>query len=243
MISGDSGGATYDDEGEVVGMTTAASTGSNDVVGFAIPIAKVTRIAGDLENGTENARYDYGSPAFLGLGLGGSSSRVGVVYPGTPAARAGITAGDTITRVGATRCARPPSYATRSRRTPPATGAGLVDRPERHLAHRLGDPDGRTRGVTPRSPKWGLKFAPFGHRIDSRPPARLSRTVGVPTRTCPMSNLTIANIFLFLAILCMALSFSAGLFLYFIYSIAATALAGAVRYDQLPDKREKTSHR
>lgn len=58
-----------------------------------------------------------------------------------------------------------------------------------------------------------------------------------------MSNLTIANIFLFLAILCMALSFSAGLFLYFIYSIAATALAGAVRYDQLPDKREKTSHR
>ena len=58
-----------------------------------------------------------------------------------------------------------------------------------------------------------------------------------------MSNLTIANIFLFLAILCMALSFSAGLFLYFIYSIAATTLAGAVRYYQLPDKREKTSHR
>ncbi len=102
VISGDSGGATYDDGGEVVGMTTAASTGSNDVVGFAIPIAKVTRIAGELENGTQNARYDYGSPAFLGLGLGGSTTRVGVVYPRTPAARVGITPGDTITRVGAT---------------------------------------------------------------------------------------------------------------------------------------------
>ena len=49
-----------------------------------------------------------------------------------------------------------------------------------------------------------------------------------------MTNLTIANIFLFFAILCMALSFSEGMLLYFIYSIGATAMAGAVRYDQLP---------
>jgi len=54
-----------------------------------------------------------------------------------------------------------------------------------------------------------------------------------------MTNLTIANIFLFVAILCMALSFSAGLFLYFVYSIGATAMAGAVRYQQLPEKRPK----
>lgn len=60
-----------------------------------------------------------------------------------------------------------------------------------------------------------------------------------------MSNLTIANIFLFVAILCMALSASAGMPLYFVYSIAATAMAGAVRHQQLPDKREKpkTHHR
>jgi S1-C subfamily serine protease len=103
VIPGDSGGATYDDQGEVIGMTTAASTGSSDVVGYAIPIAKVLRIAGDLEDGTQNARYEYGSPAFLGLGLAGSSARVGMVYPGTPAARAGIVAGDTVTRVGTTR--------------------------------------------------------------------------------------------------------------------------------------------
>jgi S1-C subfamily serine protease len=103
VISGDSGGATYDDQGEVIGMTTAASSGTSDVVGFAIPIAKVVRIAGDLEDGTQNARYEYGAPAFLGIGLGGSTTRVGIVYPHTPAARAGITAGDTVTRVGSTR--------------------------------------------------------------------------------------------------------------------------------------------
>lgn len=51
-----------------------------------------------------------------------------------------------------------------------------------------------------------------------------------------MTNLHIANILLFLAILCMTLSFSAGLVLYFIYSIGATAMAGAVRYQQLDHK-------
>jgi S1-C subfamily serine protease len=103
VMSGDSGGATYDGQGEVLGMTTAASSGTSDVVGYAIPIAKVLRIADDLENGTQNTRYEYGSPAFLGIGLTGSGARVGVVYPSTPAARAGLTAGDTITRVGTTR--------------------------------------------------------------------------------------------------------------------------------------------
>jgi S1-C subfamily serine protease len=103
VISGDSGGATYDEQGEVVGMTTAASTGGSDIVGYAIPIAKVIRIAGALEDGTQNARYEYGSPAFLGIGLAGTSSRVGEVYAATPAAQAGISAGDTITRVGTTR--------------------------------------------------------------------------------------------------------------------------------------------
>jgi S1-C subfamily serine protease len=103
VISGDSGGATYDDGGEVVGMTTAASSGNKDVVGYAIPIAKVLRITDDLANGAQNARYEYGSPAFLGLGLAGNGTRVGAVYPGTPAARAGVTPGDTITRIGDTR--------------------------------------------------------------------------------------------------------------------------------------------
>ncbi len=100
VIAGDSGGATYDDQGDVVGMTTAASSGGSDVVGYAVPIAQVVSIADDLENGTENARYEYGSPAFLGVGLADSGTTVGDAYPGTPAAQAGIGAGDRITRVG-----------------------------------------------------------------------------------------------------------------------------------------------
>jgi hypothetical protein len=58
-----------------------------------------------------------------------------------------------------------------------------------------------------------------------------------------MSNLTIANIFLFFALLCMTLSFSAGLMLYFVYSIGATAMAGAVRYQQLPQKQRNSKPR
>jgi S1-C subfamily serine protease len=102
VISGDSGGATYDGQGAVIGMTTAASSGSRDVVGYAIPIGTVLTIADDLEHGTQNARYQYGAPAFLGIGLSGKSTRVGDAFPGTPAASAGIAAGDTVTALDGT---------------------------------------------------------------------------------------------------------------------------------------------
>ena len=103
VISGDSGGATYDKDGEVVGMTTAASSGSADVVGYAVPIAKVLRAADDLESGVTSSRYDYGYPAFLGIGLGDTSSTVQGVYPSTPAAGVGIEAGDTVTGIDGTQ--------------------------------------------------------------------------------------------------------------------------------------------
>jgi S1-C subfamily serine protease len=102
VISGDSGGATYDAQGAVIGMTTAASSGNGDIVGYAIPIGTVLSIANDLEQGTQNARYEYGTPAFLGVGLSGADTRVGDVFPGTPAAQAGVTAGDTITALNGT---------------------------------------------------------------------------------------------------------------------------------------------
>ncbi len=103
VVSGYSGGATYDSQGEVVGMTTAASSGSSDVVGYAVPIATVLKVADDLDNGVSGARYEYGSPAFLGVGLGQTGTTVQGVYQGTPAAKAGIVAGDTVTAVDGTR--------------------------------------------------------------------------------------------------------------------------------------------
>ena len=103
VVSGYSGGATYDSEGEVLGMTTAASSGTNDIVGYAIPIATVLKVADDLEAGVQSSAYSYGYPAFLGVGLSnGSAPTVAQVYDGTPADDAGITAGDTITKLGGT---------------------------------------------------------------------------------------------------------------------------------------------
>ena len=98
VVGGFSGGATYDAQGEVLGMTTAASSGTSDIVGYAIPIATVLQIAGDLESGVTNSAYSYGYPAFLGIGLG-SGTTVGQVYDGTGAADTGIVAGDTITSI------------------------------------------------------------------------------------------------------------------------------------------------
>lgn len=99
VVGGYSGGATYDADGEVVGMTTAASSGTSDIVGYAIPIAKVLRIADDLESGTQAAGYSYGYPAFLGIALGNGTTVQGV-YDGTPASEADNVAGDVITKIG-----------------------------------------------------------------------------------------------------------------------------------------------
>lgn len=99
VVGGYSGGATYDADGGVVGMTTAASSGTSDIVGYAIPIAKVLRIADDLESGTQAAGYSYGYPAFLGIALGNGTTVQGV-YDGTPASEADIVAGDQITNIG-----------------------------------------------------------------------------------------------------------------------------------------------
>ena len=150
VISGDSGGATYDDEGEVIGMTTAASSGTSDVVGYAIPIAQVVSIAGDLENGTQNTRYEYGSPAFLGLGLGNTGTRVAAVYPGTPAAarRSRCRRHDHRDR----HDPRPHLDAATERRSgllPRRQRPDQLDRPRRDLPHRLGDPDRRPDRMIP----------------------------------------------------------------------------------------------
>ena len=103
--AGDSGGPLYDSHGEVVGIDTAASSGQTAAaVGFAIPIEKAVSIADRIESGADSATIQQGTPAFLGVQLSqdaGAATISGVV-DGSPAAKAGLQAGDTITAVGGT---------------------------------------------------------------------------------------------------------------------------------------------
>ncbi|GIG22487.1 serine protease [Cellulomonas chitinilytica] len=105
VVSGDSGGPVLDDEGEVVGMTTAASVGGTTTVGYAIDIVDALAVAHQIQSGTETGTVQIGLPAFLGVGLAqdtGAGAVVQGVIDGTPAATAGLGAGDVITAVDGT---------------------------------------------------------------------------------------------------------------------------------------------
>ncbi|HEU5006751.1 MAG TPA: trypsin-like peptidase domain-containing protein [Jatrophihabitantaceae bacterium] len=102
--SGDSGGPLYDSSGEIIGMDTAASTtGTQTTAGYAIPIEHALAIADRIESApASTSTVHLGNPAFLGVTVGATGGRgagVAHVVTGTPAARAGLAAGDTITAV------------------------------------------------------------------------------------------------------------------------------------------------
>ena len=115
---GDSGGPLLNEAGQVIGMDTAASTGSplasetaNDA--YAIPIDKAVGIAKQIESGEGSSTVHVGGTAFLGIevGSGGSSdgyygygqssseAAIASVVPNAPADSAGLEAGDVITAI------------------------------------------------------------------------------------------------------------------------------------------------
>lgn len=101
IISGHSGGALLDRDGEVVGMNVAASRGGPDITGYAIPIQRVLEIAEDIVAGEESATVSVGYDAFLGVQLARgprAATLAGVLETGT-AATAGLVAGDTVTAI------------------------------------------------------------------------------------------------------------------------------------------------
>jgi S1-C subfamily serine protease len=121
--SGESGGPLYDADGEVIGIDTAASSGTSDITGYAIPIedalAIVDAIDAAVATGVDTDTISVGYPAFLGIGLGATSTTgtatgtatgtdaavVAGVFADTPAEQIGLAAGDTITAAGGTAVA------------------------------------------------------------------------------------------------------------------------------------------
>jgi S1-C subfamily serine protease len=104
---GDSGGALLDQDGRVVGMNTAADVGgsqfgfSSGTTGFAIPIGRALTIADEILTGDSSNGAHIGKRALLGVvltdGTPGAGAAVEDVSGDSPAADAGIGAGDTIT--------------------------------------------------------------------------------------------------------------------------------------------------
>ena len=123
---GDSGGPLVGTSGQVIGMDTAASTGTGYQVAanqaYAIPIATALSVAGQIESGHASSTVHLGATGFLGVevassggangsggfGSGASGSANGTTtsgavvdgtVSGSPADQAGLAQGDVITAI------------------------------------------------------------------------------------------------------------------------------------------------
>lgn len=103
VVSGYSGGPLYDEEGEVVGITTATSTGVAQ--SYAVPIETALDVADQIEAGDESDGVHVGPSAYLGISISDTASgvRVESVEEDGAAAAAGVEAGATITGLDGAR--------------------------------------------------------------------------------------------------------------------------------------------
>lgn len=104
---GDSGGPLVNTSGQVVGMDTAASSSfqfqADGSQSYAIPINTALAVASQIEAGRSSSTVHVGASGFLGVEIGSSAfggppsgATVAGVVAGSPAAQAGLAAGDVI---------------------------------------------------------------------------------------------------------------------------------------------------
>src|SRR5262249_49753425 len=97
-------------QAHVIGVNAQieSDSGGSDGVGFAIPSNTIKSIASQL---ISNGQAQH---AYLGVELGSNtaSARVVSVRAGTPAAKAGLPAGDVITSLGGTKISAPDQLRT-----------------------------------------------------------------------------------------------------------------------------------
>src|SRR5262249_37050382 len=115
---GDSGGPLFDASNRAIGMDTAGSIGflfsrADAGRGYAVPIDHARAIAAQIAAGRPSARVHVGPTAFIGVDFQPGDQYSGLtpgvtvvkVVPGSPAARAGLRAGDVVTGLAGVRIA------------------------------------------------------------------------------------------------------------------------------------------
>ena len=117
---GDSGGPLVNQYGQVIGIDTAGGKSqSGQTQGFAIPINQAVTVARQIEAGTASATVHIGRTGLIGVQIlqasqaaangvpAGSGAAVAGVLPSSPAANAGLQAGDVIVSVNGHRVTSP----------------------------------------------------------------------------------------------------------------------------------------
>src|SRR6266581_2792478 len=117
QLPGDSGGALANSSGQVIGIITAAQRSTDPQpsshIGYAIAMTSAAGIVNQIRSGDASATVIIGQPGFMGvevrnldaaaanrLGLGVTKGALVInVFSGTPASRAGVSAGSVITAV------------------------------------------------------------------------------------------------------------------------------------------------